>query len=92
VDFTPRNLLCDAQGGVSMIDFEHARYDLAARDLVRLSDRVWRGRPDLPDAFFTGYGLLSDFDCSVIEHCIYLDTLITAVRATGRTLPVGAPT
>lgn len=90
LDFTPRNLLCDTQGRIGVIDFEHARYDLAARDLVRLSDRVWRDRPDLQDAFLTGYGPLSDLDRQVIEHCTYLDTLTAAVRTTGRTLPVGS--
>jgi len=44
------------QGTVHIIDFEHARYDLAARDLVRLADRIWRDRPDLEDAFLARYG------------------------------------
>jgi Ser/Thr protein kinase RdoA (MazF antagonist) len=92
LDFTPRNLLCDTQRRIGVIDFEHTRYDLAARDLVRLSNRVWRDRPDLKDAFLAGYGTLSDLDRQVIEHCTYLDTLTAAVRATGRTLSVGAPT
>lgn len=91
LDFTPRNLLYAPDGAAGVIDFEHARYDLAARDLVRLSNRVWRDRPDLQDAFLTRYGPLSDLDHQVIEHCTYLDTLTAAVRATGRTLPVSTP-
>ena len=91
LDFTPRNLLYDADGGVCVIDFEHARYDLAARDLVRLADRVWRDRPDLETAFLTRYGPLSELDRQVIEHCTHLDALTAAVRATGRTLPVDTP-
>lgn len=92
LDFTPRNLLRDPQGTVRVIDFEHARYDLAARDLVRLADRIWRDRPDLEDAFRTHYGALSEMDRQVIEHCTHLDALTSAVRATGRALPVGTPT
>ncbi|MGH3467456.1 MAG: phosphotransferase [Thermocrispum sp.] len=92
LDFTPRNLLYDPLGTVRLIDFEHARYDLAARDLVRLADRIWRERPDLEDAFLARYGSLSELDRQVIEHCTHLDALTAAVRATGRALPVGKPT
>lgn len=91
LDFTPRNLLYDAHSGLAVIDFEHARYDLAARDLVRLADRIWRNRPDLETAFLNSYGPLSELDQQVIDHCTHLDTLTAAVRATGRTLPVGLP-
>jgi Ser/Thr protein kinase RdoA (MazF antagonist) len=92
LDFTPRNLVRAPDGTVSVIDFEHARYDLAARDLVRLAGRIWRDRPDLEDAFLTTYGPLSDLDRQVIEHCTHLDNLTAAVRATGRTLPATTPT
>jgi Ser/Thr protein kinase RdoA (MazF antagonist) len=66
---------------VVAIDFEHARYDLAARDLVRLATRVWNDRPDLEEAFIRGYGPLSDLDRQVIEHCSHLDSLTRIVRA-----------
>jgi Ser/Thr protein kinase RdoA (MazF antagonist) len=69
---------------VAAFDFEHARYDLAARDLVRLADRVWRHRPDLEDAFLRGYGPLTALDQEVIEHCTHLDSLTKAVRAAQR--------
>lgn len=92
LDFTPRNLLYDSTGNVHVIDFEHARYDLAARDLVRLADRVWRDRPDLEAAFLDQYGSLSEVDYEVIEHCTHLDTLTSAVRATGHALPLWAHT
>nr|WP_237439701.1 phosphotransferase [Amycolatopsis rubida] len=91
LDFMPRNLLYAPGGIVRVIDFEHARYDLAARDLVRLADRIWRERPDLEEAFLARYGPLSDVDRHVIEHCAHLDALTAAVRATGRALPVGRP-
>jgi thiamine kinase-like enzyme len=45
LDFTPGNLLRDDDGQVNLIDFEHARRDLPARDLVRLATRVWPARP-----------------------------------------------
>jgi aminoglycoside phosphotransferase (APT) family kinase protein len=56
LDFQPRNWLIGSPGDVSVIDFEHARIDLPARDLVRLRFRTWPGRPDLRDAFLDGYG------------------------------------
>ncbi len=89
LDLTPRNLIRDRDGTVRLIDFEHARMDLAARDLVRLADRYWRGRPDLEAAFLNTYGPLTDLDREIIEHCTYVDRLTTAVRAAGRQLPPG---
>lgn len=86
LDFTPRNLLCDATGTTRMIDFEHARFDLAARDLVRLVNRYWRDRPDLGSAFIAQYGQLTDIDRQVIAHCTPLDALTATLRATGRAL------
>jgi Ser/Thr protein kinase RdoA (MazF antagonist) len=56
LDFQPRNWLVSSPGDVSVIDFEHARIDLPARDLVRLRFRTWPGHPDLRDAFLDGYG------------------------------------
>lgn len=38
-----------------------------------------------------GYGPLSGLDEQVIEHCIHLDALTAAARATGCGLPVVAP-
>ncbi|WP_238426584.1 hypothetical protein [Streptomyces adustus] len=38
-----------------MIDFERGEPGPAVRDLVRLSD-AWDGRPDLFEAFLSGYG------------------------------------
>ena len=68
-----------------IIDFEHSRYDLAGRDLVRLATRVWANQPNLEDAFLYGYGPLTRLDRQIITHCSYLDTLTAAVRAAGRT-------
>ncbi|MGW6202315.1 phosphotransferase [Streptomyces sp. NPDC055089] len=42
-------------GFLGVIDLERSEPGPAVRDLVRLSD-AWAGRPDLSDAFLTGYG------------------------------------
>ncbi|WP_330257403.1 aminoglycoside phosphotransferase family protein [Nocardia sp. NBC_00565] len=42
LDFTPRNLIYDTADTIHVIDFEHSRFDLAARDLVRLTPRPHR--------------------------------------------------
>ncbi|MGH3679023.1 MAG: phosphotransferase enzyme family protein [Natronosporangium sp.] len=83
LDFTPGNLLRDDHGSLRLIDFEHTRYDLAARDLVRLSTRAWTDRPDLEDAFQATYGSLTGLDRQVINHCRHLDDLTRAARARG---------
>lgn len=54
-DFQLRNLLRAEDGSVTVIDFERSEPAPAVRDLVRLSD-AWVSRPDLFDAFLTGYG------------------------------------
>ncbi|WP_151772607.1 phosphotransferase [Streptomyces abyssomicinicus] len=55
-DFQPRNLLWDeAADTLHVIDFERSEPGPAVRDLARLSD-AWAGRPDLREAFLTGYG------------------------------------
>ena len=57
-DFDPRNWLVERGPPivVRLIDFEHARLDLALADLTRLRGTVWPKRPDLEDAFYAGYG------------------------------------
>jgi Ser/Thr protein kinase RdoA (MazF antagonist) len=84
LDYTPRNLLVGQSDQVGVIDFEHARYDLAARDLVRLATRTWPTRRDLEHAFLDGYGPLDALDHQIIEHCSYLDALTSGVRAAGQ--------
>lgn len=73
LDFMPRNLIRDADGTVRVIDFEHARYDLPARDLVRLATRIWPRRPDLQQAFCDTYGTLSELDWLIIDCCAVID-------------------
>jgi Ser/Thr protein kinase RdoA (MazF antagonist) len=81
LDFQPRNWLVSQSGDVSLIDFEHSRIDLTARDFVRLRFRVWAARPDLQDAFFDGYGrpLTKDED-ELVWHLGALDALTALVR------------
>jgi hypothetical protein len=76
---------------VAAVDFEHARPDLAARDLVRLATRTWPTRPGLKEAFTQSYGALTDLDCEIIEHCSHLDALTSAVRAASRSALGTAP-
>jgi hypothetical protein len=83
LDFTPGNLVRDDQSRLRLIDFEHTRYDLAARDLVRLAIRTWTDRPDLEEAFQTTYGTLTDLDRKVINHCRHLDDLTRTARSRG---------
>ncbi|HZM74140.1 MAG TPA: aminoglycoside phosphotransferase family protein [Candidatus Limnocylindrales bacterium] len=73
LDFMPRNLLRAKDGTLRIIDFEHARYDLSARDLVRLTTRIWNDRPDLKNAFHSTYGQQSDLDACVIKLCTAID-------------------
>jgi hypothetical protein len=81
LDFTARNLIVQPSGDLAVIDFEHSRCDLAARDLVRLATRTWPQRPDLEEAFLHGYGPLSDVDRQIIEHCAHLDALTALARS-----------
>ncbi|QEU83436.1 aminoglycoside phosphotransferase family protein [Streptomyces viridosporus] len=58
-DYSPRNWLWDeAAGHHSLIDFEESAPGLAVEDLVWLCGAAWPTRPDLRDAFLTGYGQL----------------------------------
>ena len=55
-DNQPRNWLTDADGTVRVIDFGKAKRDVQLRDFERMRHQEWRGRPDLREAFFDGYG------------------------------------
>lgn len=63
-DFHQANWLATLAGGrlaaLHVVDFEHARPDAAAVDLVRAWDGRWRERPDLRSAFFEGFGETPD--------------------------------
>jgi hypothetical protein len=88
LDFQPRNWLVSSPGDVSVIDFEHARIDLPARDLVRLRFRTWPGQPDLRDAFLDGYGRpLSPTEDRLTWHLGALDALTALARGHENTDP-----
>ncbi|MFJ1751824.1 aminoglycoside phosphotransferase family protein [Kitasatospora sp. NPDC088134] len=56
-DYATRNWLVDTVGGRhGLIDFEQARYGVVVEEFVWLFGALWPTRPDLRDAFFTGYG------------------------------------
>ncbi|MDX3367442.1 aminoglycoside phosphotransferase family protein [Streptomyces sp. ME02-6987-2C] len=58
-DYSPRNWLWDpAAEHHGLIDFEESAPGLAIEDLVWLCGAAWPTRPDLRDAFLTGYGRL----------------------------------
>jgi Ser/Thr protein kinase RdoA (MazF antagonist) len=90
LDYAPRNLLRSPAGVISIIDFEHARYDLAAR-ATSCACPATSGRPGLEEAFCQGYGALSALDRQVIEHCLHLDVLTAAMRASGQAVRARAP-
>ncbi|MEU8182108.1 phosphotransferase [Micromonospora sp. NPDC049047] len=80
LDFMPRNMIYGGDGIVRLIDFEHSRYDLAPRDLVRLATRIWPLRPDLRESLLNTYGPLTAANENVMQHCAHLDALTKGVR------------
>jgi Phosphotransferase enzyme family len=76
-DAQPRNWLWDpAAHRLAMIDFERAEVAPPVRDLVRLVDGAWDGRPDLAQAFFAGYGrALSGIEEEVLTCFTVLDAV-----------------
>jgi Ser/Thr protein kinase RdoA (MazF antagonist) len=83
LDYQPRNWLSGPAGTLAVIDFEHARIDLQARDFVRLYFRYWPSRPDLREAFFDGYGRpLTQQEHQTIRCCGAVDALTALARGT----------
>jgi len=81
LDYQPRNWVTDHAGTLRVIDFEHARIDLQARDLVRLYFRCWPSHPGLREAFLDGYGRpLTDQEDRWIRCCGAIDVLTALVR------------
>lgn len=79
-DYTPRNWLVDLahdEMTFSVIDFEHARADLALLDTVRLETEVWLEHPEFKAAFFGGYGALSEEEEQVLHSLTALEALAT---------------
>jgi len=86
LDYQPRNWLADRDGTLRVIDFEHARIDVQARDFVRLAFRYWSGRAGLRAAFLAGYGReLTSSEWQIVESCAAIDV----VTALGRGVATG---
>jgi thiamine kinase-like enzyme len=82
LDYQPHNWLIDHTGVLRIVDFEHARVDTAARDLVRLAFRHWPGQPDRRAAFLDGYGRdLTQSERRLLTHCAALDAVTSLARA-----------
>jgi Ser/Thr protein kinase RdoA (MazF antagonist) len=80
-DYTPRNWLVDA-GTVYIVDFEWSRLDVWASDMARLHLGIWTTRPDLRDAFLSGYGReLNDADRAILHGCAVLTAVWMLVKA-----------
>jgi len=54
------------------------RYDLPARDLVRVTTSIWNDRPDLKIAFTGSSSQLSDLDAYIIKLCKAIDAAALA--------------
>jgi len=88
LDYQPRNWLID-NGAVHVVDFEHARLDMAVRDFVRLEYGHWVSRPDLREAFYDGYGRqLGDAERSALIGCAAITAVTAVVRGTTGDNPV----
>ena len=82
-DFQPRNWLVDRDGALRVIDFEHARIGLQARDFTRLHFRYWASQPRLRDGFFDGYRRwLTAAEQQAVVHCGAIDALTSLARGT----------
>jgi hypothetical protein len=65
-----------------ILDFELACLDASLADLSRLHLGIWRTRPDLQEAFLTGYGRqLSTTDQAILRGCTVLMATWLLVKA-----------
>jgi Ser/Thr protein kinase RdoA (MazF antagonist) len=76
-DAQPRNWIWDpATRQLAFIDFERAEPAPAVRDLVRLEYGPWDRRPDLREAFMSGYGrVLHEAEEEALKCFAALDAL-----------------
>lgn len=83
-DFTPRNWMASPNGSLqSVIDFEHARWDIRAADHHRPWDHEFRRNPRLVDAFYEGYGGLTETLRAQIDTMRTILAFTTVIWATG---------
>lgn len=65
-----------------VLDFKLARLDVWLADLSRLHLGIWAARPDLREAFLTGYGRqLSTTDRAILQGCAVLMAAWLLVKA-----------
>jgi hypothetical protein len=80
-DYTPRNWLVQ-NGALYVIDFEWSGLDARVADFARLHLGVWASRPDLKEAFLSGYGwALSLTDREILHGCAVLTAVWLLVKA-----------
>jgi Ser/Thr protein kinase RdoA (MazF antagonist) len=80
-DYTPRNWLVH-DGMVHVVDFEWSGLDVWVADLARLHLGIWATRPDLRQAFLSGYGRdLDDGDRAMLHGCAVLTAVWLVVMA-----------
>ena len=83
-DMGPRNWLVAGGRLRAVIDFEHARPDVAEVDVARLATTVWARRPELRTAFLAGYEGADgpgDPDAPWVPGLLALEALGTVVWA-----------
>jgi hypothetical protein len=80
-DYTPRNWLIGG-GVLYVIDFELSGLDARISDLARLHLGLWANRPDLREAFLSGYGpQLSGADRQMLRGCAVLTAVWLLIKA-----------
>lgn len=83
MDNQPRNWIIGEHGECGVIDFGHAERQPWIVDVNRLCTRQWRGKPELADAFFAGYGREpSEDDRRLLAAYLVFAALSTIVWAT----------
>ncbi|NKB58968.1 MAG: phosphotransferase [Alphaproteobacteria bacterium] len=81
-DFSPRNwLVSKDKSGIkfSVIDWEHASWDLWLNDAQRMAYDHWHSRPQLREAYFEGYGRSLNEAESLQLDTICLATAIASI-------------
>lgn len=92
-DVGPHNWLVDGGRLSGVVDFEHARPDVAEADLARLATTVWPRSPALREAFLAGYraaGGPADPGAPWLPGLLVLEALGTVAWAARHGDPAGA--
>jgi Ser/Thr protein kinase RdoA (MazF antagonist) len=76
-DFRPANWLWDDHTGLSVLDLEHTRLDIAEVDLVKLTTEHWAERPAARQPFLDGYGPIRKGGWAAVQSLAWLHGLAT---------------